>query len=87
MFGAVRGVTVTVSLRYGVGLLGVRRGEHPLPALPQSLPNTSICSLEGALLQYGSGGDQVHCRQNEAKLEETQSTANESVVSLAGIWS
>lgn len=71
LFGAVGSVAVAISLRYGVGLLGVRHREHPLSALPQIHTNTSICRLKGSLLHYGSRGDQVHCRaQNEMLSEE-----------------
>lgn len=67
MFGTVGSVAVAISLRYGVGFLGVRHGEHSLSALPQSPSNTSISSLEGSLFHYGSDGDQVHCRKRKLK--------------------
>lgn len=67
LFGAVGGVAIAVSLRYGVGLLGVKHWEHSLSALPQSHPNASICIQEGSLIRYGSGGGRVHCRKRKGR--------------------
>lgn len=63
LFGTVGSVAVAVGLRYGVGLLGMRHWEHSFSALPQNKPKPSVYSLEGTLLHYGGGGDQVHCRK------------------------
>lgn len=65
LFSAVGNVAIPISLKYGVGLLGVRLWEHSLSALPHSHPDTSIRSMERALLHYRCGGDQVHCGETK----------------------
>lgn len=58
-------VAVAIGLRYWVGLVGVMHRDHSLSALPQRSPDASVDGLEGSLLDYGGGGDQVHCKKKK----------------------